>query len=211
MNRGLGTVAGRRTGLTLLLPLVRGAGLAAAMLLLLGGAAAGQRGIVRLGLRVEQGVRVGQPAPQFQLPYATKSGAGPADQPFDLSKELGHVVVLGFFERDADSAAVAGWKYFAAHADSLFGGEVVVAGVSRDSLSTHVAFATTLSLPFKFLADPSAEVSRNYGLRGDALRRGMLLVVGRDGVVRYVRRPFGVLNPQDLRALMTAIRAARER
>jgi peroxiredoxin Q/BCP len=38
--------------------------------------------------------------------------------------------------------------------DSLFGSDVVVVGISADSLSTHSRFAASLGIPFRLLSDP---------------------------------------------------------
>lgn len=160
-------------------------------------------------LTLVEAPRVGRTAPALVLPYATRDGAGPVDQPFDLRRELGHVVVIAFYPGDFTPGCTAEWRAFRDQSDSLFGAGVVVAGVSADSLASHVLFARDLDLPFKLLSDASRRVSRQWGVDGTSVRR-VVVVVGRDGRIRYVDRAFGALDPQSYSNLATAVQAAKE-
>ena len=165
---------------------------------------------VPVRLRVADDVRVGQAAPQVVLPYATRDGVGPAAQPFDLRKELGLVVVLAFYPGDFTPGCAAEWRTLRDRAATLFGPDVVVAGISADSLDSHIRFARELDLPFKLLSDPKLAVARNFGVvDGDRARRAVV-VVGRDGVVRYFDPAFAALDPQSYSQLGAAVQAARK-
>lgn len=122
--------------------------------------------------------RIGNEAPDATLPWATREGPGPVDQPFRLKAELGRVVVLLFNAGDGLLGQLAD------RADSLFRGDVVVAVVSRDSLSGSVQRANRFALPFKFLGDVDGSTSRRYGI-GNAAAAG--------GAVAYVVSPLGRL------------------
>ena len=165
---------------------------------------------VPIRLRVADDVRVGQAAPQIVLPYATRDGVGPAAQPFDLRKELGLVVVLAFYPGDFTPGCAAEWRTLREQSATLFGPDVVVAGISADSLDSHIRFARELDLPFKLLSDPRLTVARNYGVAdGDRSRRAVV-VVGRNGVVRYFDPAFAALDPQSYSQLGAAVQAARK-
>ena len=101
-------------------------------------------------------------------------------------------------------------KTFAEQYDSLFGPEVVVLGISVDSLQTHVRFATSLGLPFRLLSDPTQEVARRYASndRSGYMRR-TVYVVGADGRVQYRNTRFNALDPSDYAELGTAVRRSR--
>src|SRR5689334_25311874 len=81
------------------------------------------------------GPAVGRRAPNFRLPWANKDGVGSADQPYELSLDLGKTVVLAFYPRDFTSSSAAEMRTFAEHYDSLFGPDVVVVGIGTDSLA----------------------------------------------------------------------------
>lgn len=156
------------------------------------------------------GPDVGRRAPPFQLPWANKDGIGPADQPYDLGLDRGKTVVLAFFPRDFTSGCTAEMRTFAEQYDSLFGPEVVVVGISTDSLATHTRFAASLNLPFRLLSDPRQEVARRYAAndRSGYLRR-VVYVIGPDGKVRYRNLRFNALDPKHYTDLGAAVRRAR--
>lgn len=156
------------------------------------------------------GPDVGHRAPTFRLPWANRDGVGPADQPYDLSLDRGKTVVLAFFPRDFTNGCTAEMKTFAEQYDSLFGPEVVVVGISVDSLQTHARFASSLGLPFRLLSDPTQEVARRYASndRSGYMRR-TVYVVGPDGKVQYRNTRFNALDPSHYAELGTAVRRSR--
>lgn len=164
---------------------------------------------ISLRLRVAEEIKPGRQAPQVVLPYATKDGPGPADQPFDLRKELGRVVVLAFYPGDFTPGCTAEWRAFRDRAGTIFGPGVVVAGISADSLDSHVRFAQELELPFKLLSDPRLVTARQYGATDGNRVRRIVVVIGRDGIIRYVDPAFAALDPQSYLQLGAAVEAAR--
>lgn len=165
---------------------------------------------VAVRFRLADEVRIGRPAPAVVLPYATRDGIGPADQPFTLAKELGRVVVLAFYPGDFTPGCTAEWRAFAERAPTLFGEGVVLVGISNDSLATHVRFARELELPFKLLSDADLRVARTYGAADGARARRVVVVIGRDGATRFVDPAFAALDPQSYVQLGAAIEAARK-
>jgi thioredoxin-dependent peroxiredoxin len=156
------------------------------------------------------GPDVGRRAPTFRLPWANKDGVGPADQLYDLSLDRGKTVVLAFYPRDFTSGCTAEMRTFAEQYDSLFGPEVVVVGISTDSLETHTRFATSLDLPFRLLSDPRQEVARRYASndRSGYMRR-TVYVVGPDGKVKYRNTRFNALDPSHYAELGAAVRRSQ--
>ena len=156
------------------------------------------------------GPDVGRRAPSVRLPWANKDGVGPADQPYDLTLDRGKTVVLAFFPRDFTSGCTAEMQTFAEQYDSLFGPDVVVVGISTDSLATHTRFAASLNLPFRLLSDPAQEVARRYAANDESgyLRR-VVYVIGPDGKVSYRNMRFNALDPKHYADLGAAVRRAR--
>jgi peroxiredoxin Q/BCP len=156
------------------------------------------------------GPEVGRRAPTFRLPWANKDGVGPADQPYDLTLDRGKTVVLVFFPRDFTSGCTAEMRTFAEQYDSLFGPDVVVVGISTDSLATHARFASSLKLPFRLLSDPGQDVARRYATNDrSGYPRRAVYVVGPDGKVRYRNMRFNALDPKHYAELGAAVRRSR--
>jgi thioredoxin-dependent peroxiredoxin len=156
------------------------------------------------------GPDVGRRAPTFRLPWANQDGTGPAGQPYDLTLDRGKTVVLAFYPRDFTSGCTAEMRTFAEQYDSLFGPEVVVLGISTDSLQTHARFAKSLNLPFRLLSDPHQEVARRYASNDNSgYMRRTVYVVGADGKVRYRNIKFNALDPKHYAELGAAVRRSR--
>jgi len=95
------------------------------MLAIAQSARAQDTGAVKLHLSLEDAVRTGRSAPAIVLPYATADSAGPVTQPFDLSKELGRVVVLLFYPGDSAATAAEDWRAVLQHEQTTLDGSVV--------------------------------------------------------------------------------------
>jgi peroxiredoxin Q/BCP len=165
---------------------------------------------IRLRLVLDEAPSVGRKAPALVLPYATRHGAGPADQPFALERELGRVVVLVFYPGNFTAASTAEWRALRERAATLAPEGVVMVGISTDSLASHVRFAADLDLPFKLLSDFDRAIIQRYGVADGPRARRAVVVVGADGTVRYVDPAFAVLDPDSYIHLAAEIRAAKE-
>jgi thioredoxin-dependent peroxiredoxin len=153
------------------------------------------------------GPDVGRRAPDFSLPWATRDGIGPIEAPYQLAGDRGKTVVVAFYPRDFTNGCTAEMRTFAQQYDSLFGPEVVLVGISTDSIETHKRFASSLNLPFRLLSDPDQRVSKQYASkdRGGYNRR-TVYVIGPDGRVKFRNMKFNALDPKDYAELRQAIR-----
>lgn len=155
------------------------------------------------------GPREGDRAPDFSLPWASKDTAG-ADPWFSLSYHRGKVVVLAFYPKDFTSGCTAEMRTFTDQYADLFGEDVVVVGISADSLATHQRFAQSLGVPFRLLSDPDQSVSRKYGSADrNGYNRRTVYVVDREGKVAFTNLRFGALDPRSYAELKEAVQAAR--
>lgn len=156
------------------------------------------------------GPQVGRQAPDFTLPWANKEGVGPAAAPYELWRDRGKTVVIAFYPKDFTSGCTAEMRTFGEQYDSLFGPQVVVVGISTDSVQTHVRFASSLNLPFRLLSDPHQVVAAQFGSQGpEEYARRTVYVVGPKGDVRYRNLRFNALDPKHYEELAAAVRSAR--
>jgi thioredoxin-dependent peroxiredoxin len=154
------------------------------------------------------GPEAGRRAPDFSLPWATKDGVGPIEAPYQLAGDRGKIIVVAFYPRDYTSGCTAEMRTFAQQYDSLFGPDVVLVGISTDSVETHQRFASSLNLPFKLLSDPDQRVSKQYASKDKGgYNRRTVYVIGPDGRVKFRNMKFNALDPRDYAELRQAIRA----
>lgn len=102
---------------------------------------------------------VGAIAPPFELPDAT-------GQPVRLSDFQGQWVILYFYPRDNTPGCT---KEACAYRDvsaTLGDRNVVILGISPDSVASHAKFQQKLDLPFRLLADVDTSVAQAYGSYG---------------------------------------------
>jgi thioredoxin-dependent peroxiredoxin len=154
------------------------------------------------------GPDVGRRAPDFSLPWATKDGVGPIEAPYQLASDRGKTIVVAFYPKDFTNSCTAQMRTFAQQYDSLFGADVVLVGISADSIETHKRFASSLSLPFRLLSDPDQRVSKQYASKDKGgYNRRTVYVIGPDGRVKFRNMSFNALDPQDYAELRKAIRS----
>ena len=102
-------------------------------------------------------LEIGMKAPDFTLP--DKDGNF-----VSLSDFLGKKVVLYFYPRDNTPGCTRQACAFAAAYEGFKEKDVVVIGVSRDSVASHLKFAQKYDLPFILLSDPELMAIQAYGV-----------------------------------------------
>ena len=100
---------------------------------------------------LEKGIK----APDFTL--LDKNG-----EQVSLSQFLGKKVVLYFYPRDNTPGCTKQACAFAQSYDAFRERDVVVIGISKDSVASHVKFAEKHQLPFILLSDPELEAIQAY-------------------------------------------------
>ena len=102
-------------------------------------------------------LEIGMKAPEFTL----KDQDGNA---VSLSDFLGKKVVLYFYPRDNTPGCTRQACAFAGAYAGFKAQDVVVIGISKDSVASHEKFAAKYSLPFILLSDPEREAIKAYGV-----------------------------------------------
>lgn len=156
------------------------------------------------------GPREGDRAPDFLLPWASRDTVVGSEPWFGLSGQRGKVVVLAFYPRAFTPGCTAEMRTFADQYAELFGEDVVVVGISADSLETQQRFAASLGLPFRLLSDRDQKVAKLYGSADrEGYNRRTVYVIDRQGRVSYADLRFRALEPASYRDLDRAVDAAR--
>ena len=102
-------------------------------------------------------LEIGMNAPEFTL--NDKNG-----NTVSLSDFLGKKVVLYFYPRDNTPGCTRQACAFAAAYEGFKAKDVVVIGISKDSVASHQEFAQKYDLPFVLLSDPELQAIQSYGV-----------------------------------------------
>lgn len=102
-------------------------------------------------------LEVGMKAPQFTLP--DKNG-----NMVSLSDFLGKKVVLYFYPKDNTPGCTRQACAFTLKNKEIENKNAVVIGISKDSVNSHLKFATKYNLPFVLLSDTELSAIQAYGV-----------------------------------------------
>ena len=118
-------------------------------------------------------LNTGTKAPDFTL--LDKDG-----KTVSLSDFLGKKVVLYFYPRDNTPGCTRQACAFAASYERFKQDDIVVIGISKDSVASHLKFAQKYELPFILLSDPELQAIQAYGVWQEKKNYGKVSM----GVVR---------------------------
>lgn len=118
-------------------------------------------------------LEIGMKAPEFTLP--DQNG-----KEISLSDFLGKKVVLYFYPKDNTPGCTRQACAFGAEYEGFKEKNVVVIGISKDSVASHRNFAEKYALPFILLSDPDRVAIEAYGVWQEKKNYGKVSM----GVVR---------------------------
>lgn len=157
------------------------------------------------------GPKVGDMAPDFTLPAATMGGV--SQTPVKLSDLRGQTVVIAFYPRARTRGCTVQMQTYRDQFATLFNGGqgVTVLAVSTDPVDTIAAWAKDEKFPMTFLSDREATVGQLYDVKYPAMNllRRVLFVIGPDGRVTHVMRPFAELSSDAYTELREAVAKTR--
>jgi peroxiredoxin Q/BCP len=127
----------------------------------------------------------GKPAPDFSLD-------GSDGRQHSLKEYTGKTVVIFFYPKDSTPGCTKEACGFRDGYSRLAGKDIVLLGVSKDSLISHNKFISSFNLPFVLLSDPDTTMMSAYGAFGEKIMYGKkttgtirsTVVIGPDGAVR---------------------------
>lgn len=149
------------------------------------------------------GPHIGQLAPEIDLPD------GNGDR-WKLSGFRGKPVVLLFYPGDETPVCTRqlcsvrdNWERY-----QETGAEVV--GINSDSVDKHRSFAANHKLPLRLLSDADGRVVRAYEMKALFGTRRGVVVIDKNGVIRFRKVVMPIFRPSDdevLAAIQEALRA----
>ena len=128
-------------------------------------------------------IGIGDKAPDFTLP-----GTGGRD--YSLSEYAGHTVVLVFYPGDNTPVCTVQLNEYTREIEQFAALDAQVLALSPQDVSSHEHFSERQGgFAFPLLADTDKSVGRAYEVLGPlGFYRRSIVVVGPDGLIRYVHR-----------------------
>ena len=102
-------------------------------------------------------LEIGTKAPIFTL--QDQNG-----NPVSLADFMGKKVILYFYPKDNTPGCSRQACAFAAAYEGFKAKDIVVIGISKDSVASHLKFAQKYDLPFVLLSDPERQAIEAYGV-----------------------------------------------
>jgi glutaredoxin-dependent peroxiredoxin len=148
--------------------------------------------------------KVGEPAPDFKLPYATAEKIFfKPEEHMSLSSLRGKNVILAFYPADWSSGCTTEVCTFRDTFAELGKLNAVVLGVSGDYVFSHHEWAKHHKLQFPLLSDHDHAVAKRYDsyMEQYGLNKRTVFLIDKDGVVRYSNLAFKAGDKKDYDAL----------
>jgi len=160
------------------------------------------------GQRLNDGLPVGTPAPDFTLPDAQ-------NRPVSLSDFRGTPVVLVFYPLDWSPGCSQQLELYQQELDEFTSRGAALLGISVDSIYSHGAWAAVRGLTFPLLSDfaPKGEVAKRYGIwrEEDGFSERALYLVDAEGVIRWAHVSPELHHLPDIYELLEALDGVRPR
>lgn len=166
--------------------------------------------ILFLASAVAQTLKVGDKAPDFKLPYATKDTI--VFSGISLSELVGKkLIVLAFYPADWSGGCTTQMCTFRDNFLELSKLDAEVLGISGDYVFAHREWAKELNLPFKLLSDHKHEVAKLYNSydENSGYNKRTVFVIDKNGKIAYINWKYDVRDPKHFEELQKALANAR--
>jgi thioredoxin-dependent peroxiredoxin len=149
---------------------------------------------------------IGSMAPDFELPGSTRYG--PLAKPIHLSDFKGKTVVIAFFPKARTRGCTIQMRSYRDDYENLFdaGRDVVLIGISTDTVEEQWTWARDEQFQFVFGADPEGKVVKQFGATREAAGAARFLyVIDPAGKVAFHATPFVETDPVSYETLAAEV------
>ena len=154
---------------------------------------------------------VGDPAPDFTLPYATRDSV--ARDSLRLSSLLGKGnVVLAFYPADWSGGCTKEVCTLRDNFSALAALNAEIVGISGDYVFSHHEWAKHHDLPFRLASDHRHDVAKQYGSYNDTygMNRRTVYVIDPAGRIAYADLAYSVRDSVSFEKLREALKQVRK-
>jgi peroxiredoxin Q/BCP len=156
------------------------------------------------------GPQVGDTAPDFKLPYATRDSV--ARDSITLSSHRGKQhVVLAFYPADWSGGCTREVCAFRDNFASLGAVNADVIGISGDYTHSHHEWAKHHNLPFRLASDHSHAVAQQYGSYNEknGYNRRTVFIVDKQGKIAYADMAYSMRDAVSFEKLQAALKTLK--
>ncbi|MBI1807254.1 MAG: peroxiredoxin [Ignavibacteria bacterium] len=157
--------------------------------------------------QVTENLKVGDEAPDFSLPYATKDSIGSYD--LRLSSLFGkQSIILAFYPADWSGECTKEVCTLRDNFPDLSKLNAEILAVSGDYEYSHHEWAKHHNLPFKLIADHKHEVAKTYGSFNEAAgyNKRTVYVIDKQGKIAYIDLSYSVRDMNSFQKLQAALK-----
>lgn len=154
----------------------------------------------------QERLRVGDPAPMFTLPYATKDSIHRGG--LRLEDIIGSQnIILAFYPANWSGGCTREMCMMRDNFASLSELNATVFGISGDYVYAHHEWAKHLELPFGLLSDHDHSVARLYESYNPetGFNRRTVYVINRSGKISYIDPAYDTRSPDSFERLRSAL------
>lgn len=153
---------------------------------------------------------VGEVAPDFELPYATREGVASDRVTLASFRGRSHVIIA-FYPADWSGGCTKEVCTLRDHFAALGELSAEVIAISGDYTYSHHAWAKHHDLPFRLAADHDHTVAKRYASYNaeSGMDRRTVFLVDRDGKIAYVDLAYSAKDSVSFDQLVAAIHALK--
>jgi peroxiredoxin len=162
--------------------------------------------LLTAGQDSQDSLRVGDAAPDFSLPFATKDSIGRSD--VTLASLLGKgSIILAFYPADWSGGCTKEVCTLRDNFESLGNLNAAVYAVSGDYIFSHHEWAKNLNLPFTLLSDHSHKIARRYNsfMEDAGYNKRTVFVINSTGKIAYCDLNYSVRDSKSFEQLKAAL------
>ena len=151
-------------------------------------------------------LQVGDKAPQFSLPYATRDSV--SREKISLSDMVGkRTIILAFYPADWSGGCTKEMCTMRDNFSDLSKLDANIFGISGDYAFSHHEWAKSLNLPFVLLSDHQHTVAKQYLSYNDetGFNKRTVYVVDTSGKIAYIDKEYHAGDPQSFEKLQKAL------
>lgn len=152
-------------------------------------------------------LKLGDQAPNFSLPYATKDSVYSAD--LNLADFIGKGnIILAFYPADWSGGCTKEMCTMRDNFEALSELGALVFGISGDYVYSHKEWASRLNLQFGLLSDHEHSVAKMFGSFNPetGYNKRMIYVIGSDGRITYIDRAYKANSTESFNNLKEALK-----